>query len=619
MVFNTGSLGDYMAGAPSIAARRGDDGRRLAVLPLPANDGLAVVDADSGTLIRIIPLGVEPIAAAISADGRTAYVTILGGPKPNASQRQMRQCCDPRAEAVRVDARGIAEAGTVSHVDLITGRVVRDIPTGRHPTAIAWNEAGGQLFIADGNADSVTVIDTKTDVVMAHIAIAPFRERQIGLAPTALVLSPDARTLYVALGGANAVAVFDVSNATHAELRGLIPTAWYPSSIDVSSDGAYLAVGALLGVGSGTGTTSGAPGKVGRFVHAVRGSVNVLPVPSAAQLLAYSAAVSQNDGLTLISAPLRAAPIRATSAQAVPERPGDPSLINHVVFIVRENRTFDQVLGDLDRGDRDSSLVIYGQDVTPNAHALSRQFVTLDHFFASGGNSADGHQWLTQANETEYPMWPLYFGRSYPSEGVDALAYSSGGFLWENAQAHGKSVTVFGEYAPSPHASSPAVRAATLEQYAQHPNDFAFQRQLLAARYNTRSEIRSLDTALVREYPGWTLEVPDVIKAGDILSHLAAWEAKDVMPNLVLLVLPNDHTLGTRPTGAHRSVRGRQRPPLRANGRGLTHSRFWKSMAILAVEDDAASITSMVVRVVGDPPYTRRHSSTARFTASPAW
>src|SRR4029077_3345121 len=130
--------------------------------------------------------------------------------------------------------------------------------------------------------------------------------------------------------------------------------------------------------------------------------------------------------------------------RAVPERTGEPSLITHVVYIIRENRTYDQVLGDLGRCVGDTSLVMYGRDVTPNSHALAEQFVTLDRLFASGGNSADGHQWLTQANETEYALWPLYAGRSYPSEGIDPLAYSSGGFLWESAQAKGKSVTVFG-------------------------------------------------------------------------------------------------------------------------------------------------------------------------------
>jgi YVTN family beta-propeller protein len=621
-LLNSGSLGDYMAGAPAIASRPGSDGHRLAVLPLPANDALAVLDADSGKLLRTIPLGVEPIAAAVSRDGRTAYVSILGGPKPKDGQRQMRQCCDPRAEAVRIDSRGIAEAGTVTHVDLSTGSVIADIPTARHPTAIAWNESAARLFVADGNSDSITVIDTRTDAVLTHFAVAPFRERLAGLAPTALALSPDAQTLYVALGGANAVAVFDVKDAQHAQLRGLIPTAWYPSSLDVSPDGKFLAVGALLGVGSGTGTTSGAPGKVGRYVHAVRGSVNVLPVPSQRELLAYTTAVSQNDRLSLVSSPVRPITVLVTTPRAIPETPGDPSLIKHVVFIVRENRTYDQILGDLDRGDRDSSLVIYGESVTPNAHALARQFVTLDHFFASGGNSADGHQWLTQANETEYPMWPLYFGRSYPSEGEDALAYSSGGFLWEDAQAHGKTVSIFGEYAPSPQRSSSAFRSSTLEQYTQHPDDVALHRSILAARYDTHSEIPSLDKVLVREYPGWTEEVPDVVKAGDVLSHLAEWE-KSTMPNLVMIILPSDHTQGTTPDWcAPKACVADNDLALGKIVEGLTHSSFWKDMAIFAVEDDAQNgvdhIDGHRTVALAISPFARRGIVDSTFYSQPS-
>ena len=472
-VWYSPSLGDFMAGAPAVATRAGADGRRIAVLPLPANDALAVLDAETGIFIRTIPLGVEPIAAVISPDGRTAYVTILGGPKPTSQQRSARQCCDPRAEAVRVDPRGLAEAGTVSRVDLVKGVVDRDITVGRHPTSIVWDDRAGRIFVTDGNSDSISVIDSRAGTLTGHFAIAPFRERQSGLAPTALALSPDSHTLYVALGGANAVGVYEVSTP-RARFLGLIPTAWYPASLDVSADGKFLAVGALLGVGSGEGTTSGAPGKRGRYVHAVRGSVNVLPIPTSAELAAFTVAVAENDKLTLATSPAPRAVARDNTPKAVPQRPGDASLINHVVFIIRENRTYDQVLGDLGRGASDPSLVIYGRDVTPNAHALSEQFVTLDHFFATGGNSADGHNWITQANETEYPLWPLYFGRSYPSEGVDPLAYSSGGFLWEAAVAKSRSVAVFGEYAPSPLASLASERARMLDLYLKRPNDFGF-------------------------------------------------------------------------------------------------------------------------------------------------
>jgi YVTN family beta-propeller protein len=616
--FNSGSLGDYMAGSPAVAARAGPDGRRLAIVPLPANDALAVIDAESGAQLRMIPLGVEPIAAVISSDSRVAYVSVLGGAKPTPSQRAAMQCCLPRAEPVRVDAHGIAAAGSVSRVDLASGAVTRDIAVGRHPTALAWDEPGARLYVAAGNSDSVNIIDTSADSVVGHIAVSPFRERKVGLAPTALALSPDRRTLYVALGGVNAVAIYDVgANPSWPTLTGLIPTAWYPSSIDASADGRYLAVGSLFGVGAGEGTLAG---QRARYVFAERGSVHVVPVPTAAQLTAFTTAVSENNRLVLASSP---APTLAASAvnmpaRAVPERPGDSSLINHVVFIVKENRTYDQVLGDLDRGARDSSLVVYGRNVTPNTHALAERFVTLDHFFASGGNSADGHQWLTQANETEYPMWPLYHGRSYPSEGEDALTYSSGGFLWEGARAKGKTVAVFGEYAPSPKVSSDSVRRRMLAQFGERPSDFAFQREMVKARFDTHSDIPSLDRELVREYPGWTQEVPDVVKAGDILAHLADWETAGEMPNLVMIILPNDHTQGTSAGWCTpRACVADNDFGLGKIVDGLSHSTFWKDMAILVVEDDAQNgvdhIDGHRTVALAISPYARRSAVDSTF------
>jgi len=329
----------------------------------------------------------------------------------------------------------------------------------------------------------------------------------------------------------------------------------------------------------------------GRFVLSYRGSVNVIAKPSAAELAAYTTSVAQNNRLTLRTdsgGPVLA-PRRKVAARAVPERPGEPSLIDHVVYIVRENRTYDQVLGDIGKGASDSSLVQYGRDVTPNAHALAEQFVLLDHFFASGGNSADGHNWLTQAIETEYPMWPLYTGRSYPSEGVDPLAYSSGGFLWEAAQAKGRTVRVFGEYAPSPQWDSASVRTSLLAQYRDsQPHNPAYFRGLVAKRYHTRSDIPSLDRLLVREYPGWTQTIPDVVKADIVLEHLRVWESKHAMPNLVLIILPSDHTEGTSPGWC--TPKACVADNDLALGRiveGLSHSSFWKSMAIVAVEDDA--------------------------------
>ncbi|MGH7521133.1 MAG: bifunctional YncE family protein/alkaline phosphatase family protein [Gemmatimonadales bacterium] len=612
-------LGADMAGGVAVARRANATGHRVAVVPLPANDALAVIDADSGSVLDTIALGVLPVSAVVSEDGATAYVSNLGGRKPTARDRAAKQCCDAFAELVRVDARGIAQPGSVTAVDLVTGTVRKVIAVRRHPTGVAWDERGGRLYVANGNSDSVSVIDTRRDAVVNTIAIAPFRERKIGFAPTAVAVSPDGATLYVALGGLNAVAVYALPEG---RFRGLIPTGWYPSSLDVSADGRTIAVGALFGVGSGEGRTSGMRGK---YVHSYRGSVNVIAVPTEAELTAYTTSVARNNRLTLRSSdqPAPSAPRRVV-ARAVPERPGDPSLIEHVVYIIRENRTYDQVFGDMGRGASDSSLVQYGRDVTPNAHALADQFVLLDHFFATGGNSADGHNWLTQANETEYPMWPLYEGRSYPSEGQDPLAYSSGGFLWEAAQTKGKTVSVFGEYAPGPKVYSDSVRFRLLARYLESPpNAGAYFRSEFAKLYHTRSDIPSLDRVLVREYPGWTMGVPDVAKAEVVLEHLKEWEARNRMPHLVMMILPSDHTEGTNPGWCTpKACVADNDLALGKIVEGLSRSRFWKSMAILIVEDDAQNGVDHIdghrtVALVASP-YARRGVIDPTFYSQPS-
>ena len=623
---SSGPLGDFMAGAPSYARTANAGRERLAVLPLPADDKLAILNADNGKLLRTVALGVLPIASVIANDGGIAWVSVFGGPKPKVGERKATQCCDPAAEPVRVDARGLAARGTVARIDLQSGVVTHNVQVGLHPTGLVWDQLHGRLYVANGNSDSVSVVDTRRNLLLGAIAIAPFRERKIGLAPTAVALSPDATTLFVTLGGINAVAMYALSDSTStslATLKGLIPTGWYPSSLDVSADGKTLAVGTLFGVGAGTGTTAG---KTARYVFAERGSVNVIAMPTDAELSAYTTSVAQNNRLHLASgeqAP-SLAPRQNIAARAVPERPGEASLIEHVVYIIKENRTYDQVLGDIGKGASDSSLTMYGRDVTPNAHALSEQFVLLDHFFASGGNSADGHNWLTQANETAYPMWPLYFGRSYPSEGNDPLTYSAGGFLWEAATANGKRVVSFGEYAPAPSDSVPSVRARLMAQYRDSPpHNSAFFRAQLKKMYNTHSEVPSLDKILVREYPGWTQEVPDVIKADIVIEHIKEWESAKKMPNLTLIVLPNDHTQGTSAGWcAPKACVADNDLGLGKIVEALSHSTFWKRMAIVVVEDDAQNGVDHIdghrtVALVASP-YAKRGAIDSTFYSQPS-
>lgn len=628
LAFRSDSIGDYLAGAPSVAQRKNSSGHRPLVVPLPANDRLAIFDADDGTSLGAVALGVLPVASVTSADGATAWVSVFGGPKPTKRDRAAAQCCDPRVEPVRVDARGIALPGSVVQVDLVTQQVTATVETGLHSSGIAWDQARGLLYVANGNSDDVSMVDTRAAKKTGTIAIAPFHERKIGLAPTAVALSPDGHTLFVALGGMNAVAMYDVSAGTarDARLLGLIPTGWYPTSLDVSADATTLAVGTLLGVGSGQGETqSGHPGAKGSYVHANRGSVNVIAIPTAAQLTAYTTGVAQNNRLTLLKDAARdIAPRRDVAARVVPERPGEPTPIRHVVFIVRENRTYDQVLGDAGRGASDSSLVMYGRAVTPNAHRLSDQFVLLDHFFASGGNSADGHQWLTQANETEYPYWPLYTGRSYPSEGEDPLTYSSGGFLWEAAQQLKKTVRIFGEYAPSPKNDSAEVRRRLLADWKNRAAlPAGYFRDQLRKKYNTRSEIPSLDRVLVREYPGWSQGTPDVAKAEVILDHLKEWEAAKAMPNLVMVILPSDHTVGTSEGWCvPKACVADNDLALGRIVEGLSHSSFWPTMAVVVVEDDAQDAVDHIdghrtVALVASP-YARRGIIDSTFYSQPS-
>jgi hypothetical protein len=380
-------------------------------------------------------------------------------------------------------------------------------------------------------------------------------------------------------------------------VRGMIPTAWYPASLALSPDAKHLAVGALLGAGSGWREE---PRK--RYVHAYRGSVGVLPVPDAAQLAAYTHAVRENNRLP-----------RAPSSPVPP--PKWASAIEHVVYIVKENRTYDQVFGAIGKGNGDPSLVMFGEDVTPNHHRLANDFVLLDNFFATGGNSGDGHQWLTQANETAYAMWPGYTGRSYPFDGSDPIAYASGGFIWDAALRMKKTVRVYGEFAPRLGEASNAQRADLLARWRKG-DDFA-------GIWNTNSPIPPLDSVLARHFPSYSTAVPDVVRAQIFLSDLKKWIAAGSMPNLVIVQLPSDHTRGTAPGASTPAAMVADNDlALGQIVEALSKSPFWRKMAILAVEDDAQNGVDHVdghrtVALVASP-YARRGYVDSTFYSHPS-
>jgi hypothetical protein len=423
-----------------------------------------------------------------------------------------------------------------------------------------------------------------------------------GIAPTALAVSADGATLYAACGGINAVAVIDTAAGA---IRGMIPTGWYPNGVALDPSGQYLAIASLLGPGSGW---QDAPSK--RYVHANRGSVAVAPIPDAAQLASYTTAVAENTRLRLAGDGPKEERQAARNVPPVPvpARAGEPSTIDHVVFIIKENRTYDQVLGDIAKGNGDPSLVMFGEDVTPNQHRMAGQFVLLDNFYATGGNSGDGHQWITQANETEYCLWPGYQGRSYPFDGSDPMAYSSGGFLWNYAEARGRSARVYGEYSGETRAGSS--RIALLHKW-ENGGDFTSQ-------WSVRAPIAPLNGILAPNYPAYTTSIPDVARAQIFLAGLKRFEAEGEFPNLVLLQLPSNHTSGATPgQSTPKAMVADNDFALGEIVEGLSHSKFWAKMAIFIVEDDAQNGVDHVdghrTAAFVVSPYVRRGSIDSTF------
>ncbi|MBL9199576.1 MAG: bifunctional YncE family protein/alkaline phosphatase family protein [Opitutaceae bacterium] len=608
----TGGLGAQPTGAIAVANRPDGQGRRLAVVPVIARNVAAIVDVDSGRTLASVPTGIAPVGVAMNAAGTFAYVSNWAGRVAVPGDRTAPTGLAANADQVVIDERGIASTGTLTKIDLGTQKAVATISVGLHPTALAWDEPRARLYVANGNSDTVSVVDTRTDKVASTITLRPFATAMPGVAPTALAVTADGATLYVACGGINAVAVVATASG---QIRGLIPTAWYPNGLALSADGAQLAVSTLLGVGSGS-----RDGAAKRYVHAYRGTVSVVPVPDAAQLADYTTAVAENNRLQLPGAAAAAA-VSAARKQPVaplpiPRRAGDPSLIEHVVYVIKENRTYDQVFGAMKKGNGDPSLVMFGEPVTPNHHRLADQFVLLDNFYASGGNSGDGHQWITQASETSYAMWPGWAGRSYPFDGTDPVAYASGGFMWDYALRAKRTVQVFGEFAPRiTNARGDPTRPQLLEQWRAGE---AFE-----GRWNTKSPIPPLDSVLVRGFPGYSTNIPDVVRARLFLAELKKWEAANKMPNLVFLQLPSDHTNGTTPGGhTPKAMVADNDLALGQVVEGLTRSPFWKKMAIFVVEDDAQNGVDHVdghrTVALAISPYVRRGHVDSTFYAHPS-
>jgi len=588
-------LGTHQMGGVSMGRIKNSLGHRLAVVALTFDDQAAVIDLDTKEVVTRVKTGIAPFGVVVNQDSSVAWVSNWGGRIPKPGEQSAATGPEPNADKVLVDECGVASSGTVERIDLLSGKVTSTIAVGLHPSGLAWDETHQRIYVANSNSDTISIVDTATNRLSGTIALQPFMKKVAGISPESIALTPDGLTLYAACAGINAVAVIDV-RAQHPRVTGMIPTGWYPDDVAVSPDGQFIAVSTLLGVGSGWNS----PGllnrekRVGmkpelnihrRYVHADRGTVQIIPAPDEVELDRYSIAVAEDNRMGLHSnfLPTGVEELRPNPAAAprpVPVRPGEPSTIDHVVYIIKENRSYDQYFGSLGKGNGDPTLDTYQDDVIPNQRKLAREYVLLDNFYANGGDSADGHQWLTQAAETDYTYWPGYNGRSYPKNGDDPLAFAGSGFLWDHLSAHHKTFADFGEYVGQMEEKNSTQRTNFLDQYKQG-NEFV-------EAFATKAPIARLNQYLVPDYPAYGLRVPDVVRARIFLRHLNAWASQGTMPNLVMVQLPSDHTAGTTPGfSTPRACLADNDLAVGQIVEGISHSKFWKSTLILIVEDDA--------------------------------
>jgi DNA-binding beta-propeller fold protein YncE len=494
-------------------------------------DSLAVVDLESKKVVQRLHLDRYPYAVAASRGG-------------------MVFASSWNADSVAAFRRGS------------DGRLtpVGKAPAGRHASALALDRAGTRLFAASGSTDRVTVINTQTLAPVAVLRDTVPSGVQEGATPNALALSADGSRLFAAEGDANAVAVFDLSAGA---LVGRIPTAWYPVSLVAAGDTLIVASG------KGMGTAPDPQGPI-------PGVARIRTGPKADRQYTLSQLEGAVSVVPLAGAPLDALTRRVYAANGwdgtAPARRYPP--FRHVIYVLRENRTYDQILGDLPKADGDSSLVFFGRQVTPNAHALAERFGVFDRFFVNAEVSGDGHNWSMGAYATDYVQksvpvsYSSHGGRSYDYEGTnrdslpeDDVAAPAQGYLWDLAARSGISFQNFGE------------RVADREEEGRKV-------------YIGSGAFLSKHTA--PEYPGFDMGIPDQHRADLFLAHLAEWAKADSMPALVTILLPRDHTAGgSAGSNTPRAMVADNDLALGRIVEGVSRSPFWKNTLIVVLEDDA--------------------------------
>jgi YVTN family beta-propeller protein len=561
------------------------DGKSLYVALSRAN-ALGVIDLATQKVVEQIPVGNAPWG--VTVDGGSVFVSNEGGRPAQPGDFTNNSS---GTNIVADKGSGGAATGSVSVVDVASQKTTASIPVGLEPTSMHLE--GRNLFVADTNSDDVSVIDTGSRKVVKTIHVQPFPGAPQGSSPEAVTMLPGGR-LAVALGNNNAVAFYHWAGpSSPVVFEGLLPTAWYPGALAVDPALKQLVIANVKGVGS-----LGNDGSTAKSAYAQVGSASVVDYPATTDLAKGTIQVVKNNGWN------RAASAVPTSAdckgtpQPVPTVAGC-SPIKHVFFIIKENRTYDQVLGDMPQGNGDAKNTEFGAQVTPNQHALATRFPLLDNYYASGIASDEGHQWLDEAWVTSYLEKMEYGGpeRGYPYDGGDALAYAPTGFLWQNAARRGLSVRDYGEFAAQFDGPSGGISnwedPSIWQQYYKNAQILAGQSsgQLNPAlgTYTAHSDVPSLKNVLSPDYPPFnTVSITDQYRTQIFLKEFRDYEAHKNLPNLMTFTLPDDHTAGTAPGfPTPQAMVADNDLALGKIVDAISHSPDWKDSAIFVTEDDA--------------------------------
>ena len=459
-----------------------------------------VIDTERGTVTGKIATGFLPFGIALTPDGHKAYVTNWGD-------------------------------GTVSVLDVGAGTLLRTVETGGLPCGIVVAPDGRRVYVADANTDDVAVLRTDTDTVVTHISLAPYPKAPYGSVPNGLALSPRGDVLYVTLAGINAVARIDTRTL---KVQGMIPTAWYPTGIWADARSGILYIVSSKGYGSG-------PNKDGGHIsRMMRGVVQRLVPPDLGGWQKGALSVARLNGFGNRHGPAKAAAL--------------PKGIKHVVFIVRENRSYDQVLGDLGYANGDPSLTLYGEEVTPNLHALARRFAIADNMYGDGEVSVQGHQWTLGANCPDYveKTWQaLYSHRGRLADAIPGpQSYPAVGYMMDECARLGVLCRMYGDFVRREKGGKP---------------------------------IPLLEGKVSPSFPGWNLSIPDQKRADAWLAEFRA----GIFPTFSYIWLPNDHTAGA--TAGMPTPRAMVADNDLATGRiieAITHHPDWRHTVVFLTEDD---------------------------------